>query len=70
MTAPPRLELTGVSKYFATKVPWPREPAPPHVKVWRAFTRQAALVRAVEDVSFAIAVRQGTAAADVATAPS
>jgi oligopeptide/dipeptide ABC transporter ATP-binding protein len=55
VTAPPRLELTGVSKYFATKVPWPREPAPPHVKVWRAFTRQAALVRAVEDVSFAIA---------------
>ena len=51
----PRLELAGVSKHFATKIAWPREPAPPHVKLWRAFTRQPALVRAVEDVSLTIA---------------
>ncbi|MEZ4403166.1 MAG: ATP-binding cassette domain-containing protein [Kofleriaceae bacterium] len=54
MTAP-LVELTGVSTRFATKIAWPREPAPPHVRLWRAFTRQAALVRAVEDVSLTIA---------------
>ncbi len=54
MTAP-RLELDGVATYFPTKIPWPREPVPPHVRLARAFTRKPALVRAVDDVSFAIA---------------
>ncbi len=52
----PLVELTGVSKHFHTKVAWPRgESVPPHVAVWRALTRKHAVLRAVEDVSLAIA---------------
>ncbi len=55
MTAP-LVELTGVSKHFHTMVAWPRgESVPPHVAVWRALTRKLAVLRAVEDVSLAIA---------------
>ncbi len=48
------VELRGVSKHFAAKVAWPREPAPLHVKLWRGLTRMNASVRAVEQVSLSI----------------
>ncbi len=49
--AAPLLQLEGVSKHFATKVAWPREPVAPHVRVWRALSRMSAAVRAVEEVT-------------------
>ncbi len=45
----------GLSKHFPTKVPWPREPAPPHVRLWRAVTRMPLAARAVESVDLEIA---------------
>ena len=51
------LELRGVSKHFAAKVAWPREPGrrlPLPTRLWRSLTRMHAAVRAVEDVSLEI----------------
>ena len=50
----PLVRIDKVSKYFHAKVPWPREPVPPHVRAWRALTRMPATVRAVEQVSLEI----------------
>lgn len=56
MTAP-LVELDGVTKWFDTKVAWPREPRPTSIgdRVWRAITRKPARVHAVTEVSLAIA---------------
>jgi oligopeptide/dipeptide ABC transporter ATP-binding protein len=53
----PIVELRGVAKHFAAKIAWPRTepPAPLHVRAWHALTRMPATVRAVDDVSLAIA---------------
>ncbi len=51
------LELRGVSKHFAAKIAWPRDPGRTislPTRVWRALTRQHASVRAVEEVSLEI----------------
>jgi len=50
----PLVRIDKVSKHFHAKVPWPREPVPPHVRAWRALTRMPATVRAVEQVSLEI----------------
>ena len=58
MTAPaPLVELRHVTKRFATKVAWPRYGVTKTLaqRAWHAITRQPAEVRAVEDVSLAIA---------------
>ncbi len=52
--AAPLVQIRSVSKHFAAKVPWPREPVPLPVKLWRAVTRMNASVRAVENVSLDI----------------
>jgi len=44
-----------LSKHFPTKIAWPKTPAPPHVKVWRALTRMPASVQAVTDIDLEIA---------------
>jgi len=31
--AKPLVELRGLSKAFATKIPWPKTAAPPHIKL-------------------------------------
>ncbi len=57
MTAP-ILELQGLAKHFPTKIAWPsqrEQPAPPHVRAWRALTRMPTTVRAVADIDLAIA---------------
>ena len=48
------VRAVGLSKHFATKLPWPRTPAPAHVKVWRAVTRMDATVKAVSEVDLEI----------------
>ncbi|MGE0548634.1 MAG: ABC transporter ATP-binding protein [Kofleriaceae bacterium] len=48
------LRATGVSMHFPIKVAWPKTPAAPHVKLWRALTRQSATVRAVSEVDLEI----------------
>jgi len=57
MTTPttPIVELHGLAKHFPTKVAWPKQAAPPHVRAWRALTRMSATVRAVADIDLAIA---------------
>ena len=52
--AEPLVQIRGVSKRFAAKVAWPKEPVAPHVRLWRAVTRMNAQVRAVEQVSLDI----------------
>jgi oligopeptide/dipeptide ABC transporter ATP-binding protein len=53
--AEPLVQLRGLSKHFAAKVPWPKgERVPPHQRVWRAVSRMNAAVRAVEDVTLDI----------------
>ena len=49
------VRAVGLSKHFATKIPWPKQPAPLHVRMWRAVTRMPAAVRAVESVDLEIA---------------
>ena len=49
------VEASGLSKHFATKLPWPRTPAPLPTRLWRAVSRMPAAVRAVEQVDLAIA---------------
>jgi len=49
------VKLERLSKHFAAKVAWPREPVAPHVRAWRALTRMPATVRAVSDVDLEIA---------------
>ena len=46
--------IDKLSKHFATKLPWPKQPVAPHVRVWRAVTRMPATVRAVSEVSLEI----------------
>ena len=58
-TAPTAAEtlvsVRGVSKHFATKLVWPREPGlAPHVRLWRAVTRRPATVQAVTEVDLEI----------------
>jgi oligopeptide/dipeptide ABC transporter ATP-binding protein len=49
------VSVRGISKHFATKLRWPRDPAaPPHVRLWRAVRRMPAAVQAVTDVSLEI----------------
>ena len=48
------VRAVGLSKHFATKLPWPKTPAPAHVKVWRAVTRMNATVKAVSEVDLEI----------------
>jgi len=49
------VSVRGVSKHFATKLVWPREPnLAPHVRLWRAVTRRPALVQAVTDIDLEI----------------
>jgi oligopeptide/dipeptide ABC transporter ATP-binding protein len=49
------LELIDLKKHFATKIAWPStDEVAPLTKVWRAFTRMNATVRAVDGVSFEI----------------
>ncbi len=57
MTAPVLLRAAGVSKHFPTKLPWPKTPAPPHVKLWRAVSRMPASVQAVTEVD--LEIREG-----------
>jgi len=53
---PPLVELRGVSKWFPTKVAWPRTPGQSLLtRGWHAISRQAASVKAVTEVSFEIA---------------
>jgi oligopeptide/dipeptide ABC transporter ATP-binding protein len=48
------VQIRGLSKHFHTKVKWPKEPAAPHVRAWRALSRMPATVRAVEKVDLDI----------------
>jgi oligopeptide/dipeptide ABC transporter ATP-binding protein len=48
------VQIRGLSKHFHTKVKWPKEPALPHVRAWRALSRMPATVRAVEKVDLDI----------------
>ncbi|MEO8703746.1 MAG: oligopeptide/dipeptide ABC transporter ATP-binding protein [Kofleriaceae bacterium] len=50
----PLVRIAGVSKHFDTLVPWPKTPAPPHVKLWRALTRRPATIKAVSEIDLAI----------------
>jgi oligopeptide/dipeptide ABC transporter ATP-binding protein len=52
--AEPLVEMRALSKAFATKVPWPKTPAPPHIKLWRSLTRRPAAIAAVAEVSLEI----------------
>jgi oligopeptide/dipeptide ABC transporter ATP-binding protein len=46
------LSITEVTKYFHTKVNWPKDAdAGPHQKMWHALTRKNALVKAVDGVT-------------------
>jgi oligopeptide transport system ATP-binding protein len=48
--------VDGLSKVFPAKVPWPAQAGlGPHQRLWRALTRMDAKVKAVSEVSFAIA---------------
>ena len=49
------LSARGVSKHFATKVAWPKEAVPPHVRAWRAISRMPATLRAVTEIDLEIA---------------
>ena len=51
------MRATGVSKHFPTKLAWPKTPAPPHVKLWRAVSRMPATVKAVTEVD--LEIREG-----------
>jgi oligopeptide/dipeptide ABC transporter ATP-binding protein len=50
----PLVRLRGLTKHFPTKLPWPKTPAPPHVKLWRAVSRMPATVQAVTAVDLEI----------------
>ncbi len=57
-TAQPLLSIQNVKKHFAQKVPWPKqEGVSPGAKLYRAFTRMNAHVRAVDDVT--LDIREG-----------
>ena len=48
------VRITALTKHFPTKVPWPKTPAPFHVKAWRAVSRRPAAVQAVTDVDLEV----------------
>ena len=48
------VRVRRLSKHFPAKLPWPKTPAPPHVKAWRAVTRMNASVQAVSDIDLEI----------------
>ncbi|HEU0035413.1 MAG TPA: oligopeptide/dipeptide ABC transporter ATP-binding protein [Kofleriaceae bacterium] len=48
------VRAVGLSKHFATKLAWPKSPAPLHVKAWRAISRMPATVQAVSSVDLEI----------------
>ncbi len=56
--AEPLVQIRGVSKHFATKVPWPKrkpgQSVDPVTIAWRAVSRMPATIRAVDDVNLAI----------------
>jgi oligopeptide/dipeptide ABC transporter ATP-binding protein len=53
--APPLVRARGLSKHFATKVPWPKTAGdPPHLRAWHAISRMPATVRAVESIDLEI----------------
>jgi len=54
----PLVRVARLSKHFPTKLPWPKTPAPPHVKAWRAVTRMPATVQAVTDIDLEIRERE------------
>jgi oligopeptide transport system ATP-binding protein len=55
-TGAPLLRATKVSMHFPTKVAWskPTGPVPPHMRVWRAISRESAVVQAVTEVDLEI----------------
>jgi oligopeptide/dipeptide ABC transporter ATP-binding protein len=48
------VRAAALSKHFAAKLPWPKTPAPAHVKAWRAVSRMAVTVKAVSQVDLEI----------------
>ncbi len=51
----PLLRATQLSMHFPTKIAWKSSgPVAPHVKVWRAVSRQSATVRAVTEIDLEI----------------
>jgi oligopeptide/dipeptide ABC transporter ATP-binding protein len=48
------VRMRGLSKHFGTKIAWPKTPAPPHVKLWRAVSRMPATVKAVSEIDLEI----------------
>jgi oligopeptide/dipeptide ABC transporter ATP-binding protein len=48
------VRIKALTKHFPTKVPWPKEQVPWHVKAWRAVSRRPAVVPAVTDVDLEI----------------
>jgi oligopeptide transport system ATP-binding protein len=54
VTDAPLVRLRGVTKHFPTKVAWPKQDAPPHVKLWRSVSRMPATVKAVTEIDLEI----------------
>jgi oligopeptide/dipeptide ABC transporter ATP-binding protein len=50
----PLVRADGLTKHFPTKLAWPKEPVPLHVKLWRSLSRMPATVQAVSEVSLEI----------------
>ena len=48
------VSVRGLSKHFPIKVAWPRRPAPPPLRLWRAISRMPAMVQAVTEVDLEI----------------
>ncbi len=57
MSAEVLVRIERLSKHFATKLPWPKTPAPAHVRLWRSVTRMSAKLEAVSEVD--LEIRQG-----------
>ena len=52
--AAPLVVIEALSKHFPTRLAWPKTPAPPHIKLWRAVSRMNVQVQAVSSVSLEI----------------